>query len=91
MKFQGSLSPLLKKILKHYQAVAHFCEKKHKKNFIKSKKELHLHSQNNDSSRVLRKGTIAQLVEQRTENPCVAGSNPAGTTKSFVCSKLLLF
>lgn len=25
-------------------------------------------------------GTIAQLVEQRTENPCVAGSNPAGTT-----------
>ncbi len=29
-------------------------------------------------------GAIAQLVEQRTENPCVAGSNPAGTTtKSF--------
>ncbi len=27
-------------------------------------------------------GAIAQLVEQRTENPCVAGSNPAGTTKS---------
>ena len=27
-------------------------------------------------------GTIAQLVEQRTENPCVAGSIPAGTTKS---------
>ena len=26
-------------------------------------------------------GTIAQLVEQRTENPCVAGSTPAGTTK----------
>jgi hypothetical protein len=25
-------------------------------------------------------GTIAQLVEQRTENPCVAGSTPAGTT-----------
>gem|GEM_PF-1359930 len=25
-------------------------------------------------------GAIAQLVEQRTENPCVAGSNPAGTT-----------
>ena len=25
-------------------------------------------------------GTIAQLVEQRTENPCVAGSIPAGTT-----------
>ena len=28
-------------------------------------------------------GTIAQLVEQRTENPCVAGSNPAGTTESL--------
>ena len=26
-------------------------------------------------------GTIAQLVEQRTENPCVAGSIPAGTTR----------
>ena len=25
-------------------------------------------------------GTIAQLVEQWTENPCVAGSIPAGTT-----------
>ena len=25
-------------------------------------------------------GTIAQLVEQRTENPCVPGSNPIGTT-----------
>ncbi len=28
-----------------------------------------------------KRGTIAQLVEQRTENPCVAGSIPAGTTK----------
>ncbi len=25
-------------------------------------------------------GTIAQLVEQWTENPCVPGSNPGGTT-----------
>jgi len=25
-------------------------------------------------------GTIAQLVEQRTENPCVVGSIPTGTT-----------
>jgi hypothetical protein len=25
-------------------------------------------------------GTIAQLVEQRTENPCVPGSNPGSTT-----------
>ena len=27
-------------------------------------------------------GTIAQLVEQRTENPCVPGSIPGGTTKA---------
>ena len=27
-----------------------------------------------------REGIIAQLVEQRTENPCVAGSIPADTT-----------
>jgi hypothetical protein len=32
---------------------------------------LHLHSQN---------GAVAQSVEQRTENPCVAGSIPAHTT-----------
>ncbi len=25
-------------------------------------------------------GALAQSVEQRTENPCVAGSIPAGTT-----------
>ena len=38
-------------------------------------------------------GAIAQLVEQRTENPCVPGSIPGGTTKKqlqrcgcfFVC------
>ena len=34
------------------------------------------------------KGAIAQLVEQRTENPCVPGSNPGGTTfqKQSECS-----
>ena len=33
-------------------------------------------------------GTLAQLVEQRTENPCVAGSIPAGATIFFVsCAK----
>ena len=29
-----------------------------------------------------KKGAIAQLVEQRTENPCVPGSIPGGTTFS---------
>ena len=28
------------------------------------------------------RGTLAQLVEQRTENPCVPGSIPGGTTLS---------
>ena len=29
-----------------------------------------------------RNGAIAQLVEHRTENPCVPGSIPGGTTKN---------
>ena len=29
-------------------------------------------------------GTLAQLVEQRTENPCVPGSIPGGTTKKIL-------
>jgi hypothetical protein len=29
---------------------------------------------------VINKGALAQLVEQRTENPCVPGSIPGGTT-----------
>ena len=28
-----------------------------------------------------KQGAIAQLVEQRTENPCVPGSIPGGTTE----------
>ena len=34
-----------------------------------------------------RSGQVAQLVEQRTENPCVAGSIPALATKipALVC------
>ena len=30
---------------------------------------------------VIINGAIAQLVEQRTENPCVPGSIPGGTTE----------
>ena len=37
----------------------------------------------------LRKGAIAQLVEQRTENPCVPGSIPGGTTMQI--PKCLIF
>ena len=47
-------------------------------------KPLYLHSQFSD-------GTIAQLVEQRTENPCVPGSIPGGTTENERVSKVTLF
>ena len=33
-----------------------------------------------------KQGAIAQLVEQRTENPCVPGSIPGGTTKKIANS-----
>ena len=36
-------------------------------------------------------GAIAQLVEQRTENPCVPGSIPGGTTKKRELRKSSLF
>ena len=29
-------------------------------------------------------GALAQLVEHRTENPCVPGSIPGGTTPPFI-------
>ena len=34
-------------------------------------------------SRTDRHGFIAQSVEQRTENPCVAGSIPAEATRTY--------
>ncbi len=40
------------------------------------------------------RGTLAQLVEQRTENPCVPGSIPGGTTKKIpkhLCLRDFLF
>jgi hypothetical protein len=36
----------------------------------------------------MRVGTIAQLVEQRTFNPFVVGSTPAGPTNKFKHSRL---
>ena len=41
-----------------------------------------------------KRGAIAQLVEQRTENPCVPGSIPGGTTErnaNDLKSRLLAF
>ena len=34
----------------------------------------------NNAFEITKNGAIAQLVEQRTENPCVPGSIPGGTT-----------
>lgn len=42
-----------------------------------------MHSQN-------KRGTIAQLVEQRTENPCVPGSIPGGTTLKTKKTQLII-
>ena len=36
-------------------------------------------------------GAIAQLVEQRTENPCVPGSIPGGTTRKAVSFETAFF
>jgi hypothetical protein len=36
-------------------------------------------------------GDVAQLVEQRTENPCVGGSIPSITTKASLPWRLLFF
>ncbi len=42
-----------------------------------------------------KQGAIAQLVEQRTENPCVPGSIPGGTTcktpKCFIIERFGVF
>jgi hypothetical protein len=39
----------------------------------------------------LKVGALAQLVEQRTENPCVPGSIPGGTTSKKVVLKATFF
>ena len=43
---------------------------------------LYLHPQSTSKNAQNCKGTLAQLVEQWTENPCVPGSIPGGTTKT---------
>ena len=52
-----------------------FCIKNDDKICTIKKKLLTLHRKNGKD------GAIAQLVEHRTENPCVPGSNPGGTTQ----------
>ena len=51
--------------------------------------DIHLAEQNKKHTFALanQQGAIAQLVEQRTENPCVPGSIPGGTTIDSVISQ----
>ena len=57
-----------------YSTKIPFARKKPSKILSVSIIVLPLHSQTS------KQGAIAQLVEQRTENPCVPGSIPGGTT-----------
>ena len=41
------------------------------------------------SDEIVKNGTLAQVVEQWTENPCVLGSTPRGTTPPFIRATLL--
>ena len=50
------------------------------KNLPIQKKSVPLHPQSGFKATDCVNGAIAQLVEQRTENPCVPGSIPGGTT-----------
>ena len=69
-----------------YPANSKIIQKKLQKNLAISEKGSNFATQtrNNDASKEfeanLKQGAIAQLVEQRTENPCVPGSIPGGTT-----------
>ena len=52
--------------------------------------DIHLAEQNKKHTFALanQQGAIAQLVEQRTENPCVPGSIPGGTTSKSRISEM---
>ena len=67
---------------------AHILHKKQRKSCTVNLKCLPLHSLNKKHN-----GAIAQMVEQRTENPCVPGSIPGGTTlkESFFGVTLFLY
>ena len=54
------------------------------KNLLFLKKSIHL-------PLIFSLGAIAQLVEQRTENPCVPGSIPGGTTIPSLWSGFFIF
>ncbi len=56
------------------------CQQKKRLQKIWQNKKNALHLHRKKRQRATNDGAIAQLVEQRTENPCVTGSIPVGTT-----------
>ena len=60
---------------------------------LKNEKSLYLHPLRAKISFTVKMqlGTLAQLVEQRTENPCVPGSIPGGTTKNATINVAFFF
>ena len=69
--------------------------KKTLKKFVSSSKSrnfaLAIGKQRNTTLARHKKGAIAQLVEHRTENPCVPGSNPGGTTSKKLIISISFF
>ena len=72
----------------HLGTILRFFERKFEKNLVVSEKcrTFALAIEKHRSLQNKKNGAIAQLVEQRTENPCVPGSIPGGTTSSFLKS-----
>ena len=62
--------------------VNNFFQKKYPKYLVGSKKVSTFAPANERIATEI--GALAQLVEHRTENPCVPGSIPGGTTPPFI-------
>ena len=65
-------------------------------NFLHFDKKVVEHLENSITIRIFapanKQGALAQLVEHRTENPCVPGSIPGGTTyRSDIPHRMSLF
>ena len=69
----------------NYRLLSTFFEKTLKKICRNEKNFVPLHPQTRKESDLKQNdGALAQLVEHRTENPCVPGSIPGGTTPPFI-------
>ncbi len=62
-----------------------------KKMFWKLQKGFYICTRIQQATFLNLEGTLAQLVEQWTENPCVPGSIPGGTTKNHSLSGFFIY